>query len=379
MSSTVDPATFVRPSTTIVATVDVSGSMGWDYPNETTAGSLSKRLLHEIADQLDLGDRFAMVTFGSLSHVVLPLTSGADQQQIHAAIDSLREDGSTDMEAGIRTSIPIAQGALGETNQVRIMVFSDYNPNVGATTPLAFQELVSQAADDGIGVTLFGLGLGLSPDVMKAMSEIRGANAFSAVDTIDVDKVMEDSWPWMVCPIAYDLRIGLKPSAPLAIAASFGFPGEAGDPEAALEVATVFLSRRKGGMLIKLHPTGDATGIEAAHAELQLDYVTPAGEQVSRQLEASYGGEALDESGQYMPQIGIAKATALALLVSGMREAAERYESEPAQAIEILQVALARYTSDVSDLEDAALNAEITFGEALLALMQQGASQGNFY
>ena len=34
-----------------------------------------------------------------------------------------------------------------------------------------FQQLITQAADDGIGTPLLGLGLGLSPAVMKAMSE----------------------------------------------------------------------------------------------------------------------------------------------------------------------------------------------------------------
>lgn len=379
MSSTIDPDTFVRPTQTLVAVVDVSGSMGWDMPNQTSAGGLSSQLLHAIADELDGSDQFAMVTFGTTSQVVLPVTSGASQQAIHNAIDALQENGSTNMEAGIQTAIPIAQAAAGQTDAVRIMIFSDYNPNVGATEPSQFQQQVQTAADDEIGVTLYGLGLGLAPSVMKAMSEIRGANAFSATDAAEVDALMEDSWPWMVCPLANDLRVNLVAPVGYAISTSYGFPGESGATTADLEVATVFLSRRKGGMLVKLIPTAGGP-ISPTSAQLELDYVTPAGQPVIDHLSADYTGQTLSSSGQYMPQIGVARTTALANLVSEMRHAAEAYSTDQPGAVALLQAARDRFVSDVAEYQDATeLQVEIDFTDALLALMQANAPQGNFY
>jgi Ca-activated chloride channel family protein len=380
MSSTIDPETFVRPSQTLVAVVDVSGSMGWDYPNQTRPGALTRQLLHAIAPKLDASDQFALVTFGSSSQVALPTVSGADQQAISDAIDALHEDGSTNMEAGIQTAIPVAQAALGQTDAVRMLVFSDYNPNVGATEPTEFQLLVQQAADQDIGVTLFGLGLGLAPSVMKAMSEIRGANAFSATEATEVDDLMADSWPWMVCPLAYDLSVNLEAGPGYQIAASYGFPGEAGAARSTLEVATVFLSRRKGGMLVKLVPTAGGP-IDPTSAQLKLDYLTPDGQPRTELLQADYAGQALSPSGQYMPQIGVARATALALLVSGMQRAAELYDpANPTAAVDILQAALNRFVADVAEHQDSAeLQGEVTFAQDLLALMQSGAPQGNLY
>lgn len=378
MSSTIDPATFVRPSQALVAVVDVSGSMGWDY-GSTTPGGLARQLLRDIVDQLGPDDLMAIVAFGSVARVEMQLVTGDQHDRIDRHIDALHEDGSTDLESGLRAALPIARAALGRTDEVRILILSDYQPNVGATQPSEFQDLVSLAAVDGIGTTLFGLGLGLGPDLMKAMSEIRGANAFSAMDADDVELLMEDSWPWMVCPLAYDLELSLSLAHGLTMAAAYGFPGVAGDAESALSVATVFLSRRRGGMLVQLRPPDDASTITTAGAQLKLGYVPRQGGAVQQPLGAQYDGQPTDEAGRYLPQIGLAKAVALALLVSGMQEAAERYATDPAQAEAILGRALDRFNADADAIADPALDRERDFGLALLRLMQQRAPQGNLY
>lgn len=378
MSSTIDPDSFVRPSQTLVATVDVSGSMGWDYVGEGSPGELSRRLLHAIADELTADDRFGIVTFGSSADVALPLTSGVDQDRIHDAIDALGTDGSTNMEAGMRVAFPMAEAALGSTDLVRVMVLSDYQPNVGATTGSEFRTIVEEGSAAGVGMTLFGLGLGLGPEVMSTMSEIRDANAFSMVTDEEVDRVMEDSWPWMVCPIAHDLDVALVPGEGLAIDGSYGFPGEAGDPKAELTVASVFLSRRKGAMLVQLRPT-DGTEIASASADISLSYVTPDRESFAESLAPSYDGQTLSDSGKYMPQAGIEKTVALALLTTGMHDAAEAYASDPDGAVAIMESVLERFTLDASEIADPALDVELAFATDLLELMRAGAPQGSFY
>jgi Ca-activated chloride channel family protein len=378
MSSTIDPDAYERPSQTIVVTVDVSGSMGWDYVGDSTPGALSMLLLHEIADRLDENDRFAIVTFGSRSVVHLDLTQGSEQFLIHRKIEELHQAGSTDMESGMRTAYPLAVSALGTTDEVRVMVLSDYQPNVGATSPSDFQRIAMNGAEDGVGLTLFGLGLGLGPAVMSAMSEIRGANAFSLVSPEEVGRLMEDSWPWMVSPIAYDLDVKLIPQSGFNLAGSYGFPGEEGDAQASLEVATVFLSRRKGAMLVELKP---AEGIEIpfAEASLQLSYLMLDGTPMTESLTATYEGQPLSDSGKFMPQEGIAKTVALALLVTGMHEAADLYGSNRVEAVEIMLATVNRFTADAAEIGDPAIDAEVDFANAMLALMRSGAPQGNFY
>ena len=378
MSSTINPETFERPTQTIVATVDVSGSMYWTNANGTTAREISRALLHGIVDRLGEGDRFAIVAFGSTARTVLPLTSAVEQERIHAAIDGLSENGSTDMESGMRIAYPLAASAVGSTDAVRVMVFSDYQPNVGATTPGEFQRLAVAGAEDGVGLTLFGLGLGLGPEVMSAMSEIRSANAFSLVAPDEVAPLLEDSWPWMVSPIAFDLQVKLQTASGFRLAGSYGFPGVDGETEATLAVATVFLSRRKGAMLVRLQPV-EAGPFAAAEATLSLGYTTVDGTPMTESLAVRYDGQALDDGGRYLPQAGLAKTVALALLVSGMRTAAEQYGTDRAAAVATLEAARERYASDIAGLADEALDNELVFADALLALMRAGAPQGTLY
>jgi len=122
LSSTIDMDTFVRPTLTLIATVDVSGSMGWGYATEQTEyptpGQVSRNLLSAIAAELTAADRIAIVTYGTDVHTVLDLTAGDQQVTIQAAVDALSTGGVTDMESGLRRAYEIAYGADTTTEQV---------------------------------------------------------------------------------------------------------------------------------------------------------------------------------------------------------------------------------------------------------------------
>ena len=385
MSSALDPATFVRPSTTVIATVDVSGSMGWSASREfggarPSAGALSYSLLKELASRLGPQDRIALVTYGSSVTTVLDVTVGGDPR-IVAAIDSLREAGSTNMEAGLRRAYALAAAAKGNgTQQVRVMLFTDENPNVGATGTTEFSQMVAAGAEAGTGITVFGMGLGLRADLFAAMSHFRGGNAFSLSRAEDVGALMADSWPWMVSPLAYDLKLNLTAGAGFKIANSYGFPGA--KDAAQLEVSSVFLSKRKGGLLVQLAPTAMGTApevLKGMSASGTLTYTQVDGVAQSEPLSVSYGGEPLDARGQFFPQKSVGVATALALVVSGMHDAAALYATDKAAGVAKLQTVLTRFLADRAALAEPSLDAEQQLAEGMLALMQKGAQQGNLY
>ena len=140
----------------------------------------------------------------------------------------------------------------------------------------------------------------------------------------------------MVSPIAYDLSLLVTPSQGLSVDKTYGFPGEPTAEEARMEVSTVFLSRRRGALLVQLAPGHNMNlAGSGARASLILSYVGQSGQPAAQTLTVSYTGQPLDDSGTYMPQTGIAKTVALALLVTGMRDAATAYQSDHAQAIAV--------------------------------------------
>ncbi|MDF1563200.1 MAG: VWA domain-containing protein [Deltaproteobacteria bacterium] len=385
MSSTIDPETWERPAQTLIFTVDVSGSMGWDYKEVgeyPSPGALSRLLMKEIVSRLDANDRVAIVTYGSTSRLRLSPTE-ATSGAVTREIDALSSGGSTNMEAGLERAIAVARDLQGASN-VRIMLFTDVRPNVGATEASEFEGLVAEAAALGAGTTVFGLGAGLGPETFEAMSHLRGGNAFALFDQEDLTDLMEESWPWMLTPIAYDLELSLGASQGFQVTEAYGFPapevGAATAPQ--LNAASVFLSRKRGAMLVQLQPLTSAathvlTGLEIAG---QLRYETPEGHRVEQPvLQRVTGEEPRDAAGHYFEQASVGKTVALALLCEGMQEATRQYAADPAAAIAVLQAALDRYRADIEVYEDASLQAEVEFASALLTLLEEGAPQTDLY
>ncbi len=380
LSSNVDPDKYQRPAITAVFCVDVSGSMGWDHKgveeSYPTPARLSYLLLKKLATQLGPQDRVALVTYGSSVDQPLALTAGGDPALL-TAIERLDTHGSTNMEAGLKRAYEVARGADHATSEVRIFLFTDENPNVGATSSSEFSRIVADGATAGTSLTIFGMGLGVRQDLMNEMAHLRGANAYTLAQETDVPKLITESWPWMASPLAYDLKVNLTPATGFYLTQTYGFPGTA-DKTAALDVSTVFLSRKRGALLLQLAPT---TGVALTSLALSgtLDFKRPDGTPVSRSLRIDAAGATLDDRGMYFAQPSVAKSVALAVLVSAMKEAATIYGTDPGKAVTRMTAALSRITADNKALADATLEPEVQLAANLLGLMQMGAPQGNLY
>jgi Ca-activated chloride channel family protein len=375
LSSTIDPDTWQRPSTTFIFTVDVSGSMGWG--NETTPGDLSRKLLNALTDQLRPDDRVAIVTYGSDVETRLGLTSGSDKTKIRNVISGLDEDGSTNMEAGMKRAYSVGTSALGSTQQVRVIVFTDVQPNVGATTGSEFNTIVAGAAAKNVHTTVLALGTGIGPEVMRAMASLRGANAFSIVNPDQVSSFMADDYPWFTTPIAYNLRVNVALDNGWSIYRGLGFPAASDAEQVGLKSDTVFLSKRKGALLVQLTPPlTEPTGLAG---RFDLAYVEPDGTAVEDTATFAYDGTPLDERGHWYAQHGVARTTALGLLTDGMHEAAELYGADPFVALELISAVHERFAADAEVLGDEDLQIEVDLVAALKMLIEMRAPQGTLY
>jgi Ca-activated chloride channel homolog len=381
MSSAVDPESFQRAPQALVLTVDVSGSMGWSYSREErdypTPGALTRHLLLKLLERLGPEDRVALVTYGSQTRTVLDFVPG-DDPRLSAAVEGLEEAGSTNMEAGLRRAYSLAAGGAGGRS-ARVMLFTDVQPNVGVTEATDFQRIVEEGAGQGVGLTVFGVGIGMGPEVFSAMSHLRGGNAFSLATLPQADALLEESWPWMVSPIAHALTLQVAPPEGFRVVQAYGFPGNEGGTGASLDVASVFLSRRRGALLLRLVRDGEGPlwGLQVGG---ELRYTTLEGSAVTDSLVGEVPAE--PPSGvevAWFAQHSVGKSVALALLVSGMREAAEQYAGAPQAAAEHMRRVHERFAADAAALEDPALEPELQLAERLLALMREGAPQESFY
>jgi Ca-activated chloride channel family protein len=268
----------------------------------------------------------------------------------------------------------VAGGEAGRAEQVRIMLFTDVQPNVGLTEASEFERLARSGADSGAGLTVFALGLGLNPDVLRGMSQIRNANAFSLTE--DVASLMEDSWPWMASPIAHELVLRVTASEGFTVTEGYGFPESTVD-EASMSVSSVFLSRRRGALLLRIQAEAEGEpSFDALTVDLSLEYETLDGEFRSEAF--TKGFSALNDQAPF-EQASVHKTVALARLVSAMKEAAEIYGTDQDGAVGVQQRAHTQFEEALTELEDPALEPERELSAALLELMRSGASQDSFY
>ena len=377
LSSSESLETLKRPSLSAIFVVDVSGSMSAGYSSSgqeryQTPLELSQSLMRELIPTLNQGDEVAIVIYGSQASVHLPFTQGDSQERLVASVRALESGGSTFMEEGLQRAYQLMDSAA-DTQEKRLFLFTDVQPNVGATSASEFETLVSEGAAQGVGLSVFGVGVGLGPETFDAMSKTRGGNAFTLFDGQDIEKIMQDDWPYLASPIAYDLTLSLD-SQDVAVAKAYGFPSS--DKAAQLEAKSVFLSKRRGALLVQLEPQ---TQLQAFSADASLTYTTRDEQTITEDLALSYTGEALDERGHYYQQASVAKTVSLALLVSEMREAAELYGEDSQTAIALLEKLVSRFEADIEATAATDLQKELELVQALLKLMEEGAEQGTLY
>jgi len=146
-----DPA--ARPDAALTVVVDVSGSMG-----EPGKLALVQQALHTFVDQARPSDSLAIVTFNEDAHVLRPMTAVRERAVLHAAIDELAAEGSTNLEGGLVQGYQVAREGFrpGATN--RVVLLSDALANVGETDAGPILAQVREAAAKQI--TLLGVAVG---------------------------------------------------------------------------------------------------------------------------------------------------------------------------------------------------------------------------
>ncbi len=152
--SNVDAAGLKREPLSLMAVVDRSGSMdGAPIANVKAA-------LHQIVDEMTPGDRLGITIYGDNSTVHLQPTNAANKQRLHDAIDAIAIEGSTYMEEGLRIGYDAAFAeAKSFDGNVRMMLFTDEQPNVGNTSADGFMTMARDASKRGIGLTTIGVGV----------------------------------------------------------------------------------------------------------------------------------------------------------------------------------------------------------------------------
>jgi len=307
--------------------IDKSGSMSEELDDLRTA-------LHAMTDQLQPDDRVAIITYGTFAKVLMSPTLADDPDKIHRKIDRIKAGGSTAMEGGLRLGYDTIDRFETADVESRVMLFTDVQPNVGATESTEFEDIVRDGAEQGIHLTLFGLGYQFGHGLALDISDLRGGNYYSLPDGSTAIDLFEDEFEFMVTPLAFDLQ--MRVDSPYGYVDGYNIQGSTVGVGATVDVSvsTIFLSRRHGASILRLELPDEAIPAGTEVASLQLAYEdahTAATVEDDFTVSFPSAGEGLE--GDLFEQPGTRKATALVNMGLGMIALCEGSDSTGTEGV----------------------------------------------
>jgi Ca-activated chloride channel homolog len=174
------------PPSNFVFLIDASGSM--DMPNRLP---LLKAAFQMFVKNLRPIDTVSIVTYGGSVGIWLQPTGGAQKDKIIKSIEELSAMGDTPGEAAIMTAYKLAQRTFIKGGSNRVILATDGDFNVGASSEKALDELITKERQSGVFLTCLGVGMGNFKDSKLETLAKRGNGNYAYLDDInEAEKVL---------------------------------------------------------------------------------------------------------------------------------------------------------------------------------------------
>ena len=194
------------PPGNLVFLLDVSGSM--ESPDKLP---LLKKAFALLVEQLRAEDRVAIVVYAGAAGLVLPSTPGNSQKEILAALENLHAGGSTAGGAGIKLAYQVARENHIAGGNSRIILATDGDFNVGASSDAEMIRLIEKERESGIFLTVLGFGTGNLKDSKMEQIADHGNGNFHYVDNLlEARKVLVEEMGGTLLTLAKDVKVQVE-------------------------------------------------------------------------------------------------------------------------------------------------------------------------
>jgi Ca-activated chloride channel family protein len=150
------------------------------------------------------------VTYASGDSVALSGAFGYEKQKIVAAIEDLTAGGSTAGSKGIYRAYQLAEEYFIEGGNNRVILATDGDFNVGTTTTIGLETLISAKRASGIYFSVFGFGRGnVQSDKMETLA-LKGNGTYSYIDSVkEAKKALVEGIGGSMITVAKDVKAGI--------------------------------------------------------------------------------------------------------------------------------------------------------------------------
>jgi len=194
------------PPSNLVFLLDVSGSM-----NEPNKLPLLKQSLTLLTNQLKSEDRVSIVVYAGSAGVVLEGARGDEKEKIIDSLDNLEAGGSTAGGEGIALAYEIAQNNFVKNGNNRVILATDGDFNVGASSEEELINLIEQKRASGVSLSVIGFGTGNYNDVTAETLADKGNGNYAYIDTLlEAKKVLVSQMSSTLHTVASDVKIQVE-------------------------------------------------------------------------------------------------------------------------------------------------------------------------
>jgi Ca-activated chloride channel family protein len=190
----------------LVFLIDTSGSM-----QSADKLPLVQRVLTNALTMLDPTDTVSIVTYASGTRVALEPTLVQSAATITDAIANLTAGGSTNGAGGIQLAYEQAQAGFIKDGINHIVLCTDGDFNVGASSDQELVTLIKDKRETGITLTALGFGVGNLNDSMMEKVSNAGNGIYSVISSqVQADMYVEDRLLATFEHVAKDVKIQLE-------------------------------------------------------------------------------------------------------------------------------------------------------------------------
>ena len=194
------------PNSNFVFLIDVSGSMSAE--NKLPLLKQSMKLL---VSALRPEDKVSIVVYAGAAGLVLPPTSGNKKDVIIQAFENLHAGGSTAGGEGINLAYKIAQENFIKNGNNRVILATDGDFNVGASSDNDMERLIEEKRKSGVFLTCLGYGMGNYKDSKLETLANKGNGNYAYIDNIqEANRFLNKEFKGTMFAIAKDVKIQIE-------------------------------------------------------------------------------------------------------------------------------------------------------------------------
>lgn len=194
------------PASNLIFLIDVSGSM-----NEENKLPLLKSSFKVLLNQLRPEDKVGIVVYAGNAGMVLSPTSASEKEKIIQALDNLQAGGSTAGGEGIELAYKLAQENFVKKGNNRVIIATDGDFNVGASSTSDLQTLIEEKRKSGVFLTCLGFGMGNYKDNTLETLADKGNGNYAYIDNMqEANKFLGKEFAGSMYAIAKDVKIQIE-------------------------------------------------------------------------------------------------------------------------------------------------------------------------